>query len=262
MRPKSNDQPWCLYVGLVAPHFPLVVAQEFFDLYPLDALPPRKLHPRDGYERHPWIQRHHDFWPSDDHFEDDEERLRAIAAYYGLITWMDSNVGKIMTALESTGLAANTRVIYTSDHGDNVGHRGMWGKSNFYLESVAVPMLMAGPGISPGVVDTSVSLLDIQPTILDNFGVSTSEAPLSTTVRRPGDSLMRLADLPTTPAGGVQRIPRRRFTERRVYGSKRPLEVPLLRRILARTVRYRSDPEETLNLADDAAHQGASGDAS
>ncbi len=255
---KSNDQPWCLYVGLVAPHFPLVVAQEFFDLYPLDALPPRKLHPRDGYERHPWIQRHHDFWPSDDHFEDDEERLRAIAAYYGLITWMDSNVGKIMTALESTGLAANTRVIYTSDHGDNVGHRGMWGKSNFYLESVAVPMLIAGPGISPGVVDTSVSLLDIQPTILDNFGVSASEAPLSTTVRRPGDSLMRLADLPNDTERVV-------FSEYHAAGS--PSAGFMVRKGRWKYHYYvgyspelfdtESDPEETRNLADGAAHQDA-----
>jgi choline-sulfatase len=51
----TTIRPWCLYVGLVAPHFPLIVPQQFLDLYPLDSLPPLKLHPRDGYRHHPWV---------------------------------------------------------------------------------------------------------------------------------------------------------------------------------------------------------------
>lgn len=193
---KPKAEPWCLYVGLVAPHFPLVVAEEFYEKYPLHALPPRKLHPRDGYQRHPWVQRHHDFWPSEDMFEDDEERLRAVACYLGLVSWMDHNVGLMMDKLSSCGMSDNTRVIYTSDHGDNVGHRGLWGKSNFYLESAAVPMIMAGPGIEAGVTTTSCSLLDIQPTILDSFGLDANCDPLPADLRRPGRSLLQLANEP------------------------------------------------------------------
>jgi choline-sulfatase len=191
---QSNaEKPWCLFVGLVAPHFPLVVAQEFLSMYPLDALPPRKLHPRDGHPRHPWIQRHHDFWPTEDQFRSEQERLTAIAAYLGLTSWMDHNVGRIMQRLQRCGLATNTRVIYTSDHGDNVGHRGMWGKSNFYLESVAVPMIVSGPGVPVGVSATPVSLLDVHPTVLANFGLTAASEPLDPTVRRPGHSLIDLA---------------------------------------------------------------------
>jgi choline-sulfatase len=69
----------------------------------------------------------------------------------------------------------------------------MWGKSNFYLESVAVPMILSGPGVSTGVNDTPVSLLDVHPTILENFGLSTDSAPLEQEIPRPGRSLLDIA---------------------------------------------------------------------
>ena len=193
---SGGDKPWCLFVGLVAPHFPLVVAEEYLSLYPHKALPPRKLHPRDGHARHPWVQRHHDFWPTEDQFHDEEERLTAIAAYLGLVSWMDHNVGWILDQLKACGLAETTRVLYTSDHGDNVGHRGMWGKLNFYLESAAVPMILSGPGVASGVNDTPVSLLDVQQTVLDNF--SLDSAALDPDLRRPGCSLLEIAAEGTT----------------------------------------------------------------
>ncbi len=166
----DDDRPWCLYVGLVAPHFPLVVPQEYFDLYPLDSLPEVKLHPSSGYARHPWVEKQNANMNSEDRFHDAEERLRAMAAYYGLCTWLDHNIGQIMTGLEQAGFLENTTVIYTSDHGDNVGARGLWGKSNLYQESVSVPLIMAGPGIAPSVCNTPVSLLDISATIPAHFG--------------------------------------------------------------------------------------------
>ena len=76
-----------------------------------------------------------------------------------------------MQALEETGLTDETTVIYSSDHGDNVGARGLWGKSNFYEESVAVPMIMAGPGVAVGKCETPVDLLDIAATIPAHFGL-------------------------------------------------------------------------------------------
>ena len=69
LQTHANDgQPWCLFVGLVAPHFPLVVPQPYLDHYSIAHLKPRKLHPETGYQRHPWIQREHDFLPSEEQF--------------------------------------------------------------------------------------------------------------------------------------------------------------------------------------------------
>ncbi|MFC3612175.1 sulfatase-like hydrolase/transferase [Lutimaribacter marinistellae] len=172
-RAASNDgRPWCLYVGLVAPHFPLVVPQQYFDLYPPESLPPVKLHPRDGHPRHPWVEKQNAMADSEAKFRDEEERLAAMAAYYGLCTWLDHNVGQILSALGEVGFGEDTTVIYTSDHGDNLGARGLWGKSNLYQESVSVPLIMAGPEVPKGTCDTPVSLLDISATIPAQFDIA------------------------------------------------------------------------------------------
>ena len=187
----ADDQPWCLYVGLVAPHFPLVVPQAFFDLYPADRLPPVKLHPDDGHARHPWIEKQNAFMDSEAKFTDENERLAAMSAYYGLCTWLDHNVGQILDALDRAGLTDKTTVVYTSDHGDNVGARGLWGKSNMYEESVAIPMIMAGPDVPVGVCETPVSLLDLSVTIARHFDAEIDAAEgitdLPTLIASPAD---------------------------------------------------------------------------
>ena len=86
----------------------------------------------------------------DDPFDEPMVR-RAIAAYFGLTTFMDHNVGKILQTLEALGMLDNTRVVYTSDHGDNLGSRGLWGKSTMFEEIAGVPFLLAGPGIPAGL---------------------------------------------------------------------------------------------------------------
>ena len=171
-----DPQPWCLYIGLVAPHFPLVVPQPYFDLYPEHSLPAVKLYPAHGHARHPWIEKQNAFMDSEALFTDAAERSRAMSAYYGLCTWLDHNVGQILAALDDHGLSDRTTVVYTSDHGDNLGARGLWGKSNMYEESVAVPMIIAGPDIPTGVCSTPVSLLDLSLTIARHFGADLSAA--------------------------------------------------------------------------------------
>lgn len=191
----APDQPFVLYVGLVAPHFPLTAPQAFFDLYPLDKLPEPKLHPVSGYQCHPWVQFYADFMKNEEQFESPEERLRAFAAYYGLCSFLDDNVGQIVAALRDSGLEDRTTVVYTSDHGDNLGKRGLWGKSTLYQESVGVPMVVVGPGVAPGVCHTPVDLLDLFPTILQGAGLD----PAPHMQDRPGVSLLELAQGPDQP---------------------------------------------------------------
>lgn len=177
LRGKSpHDAPWCLYVGLVAPHFPLVCPPDFYDLYPTYSLPEVKLHPKDGHVRHPWVELQNAHGDHEARFRDADERLRAMAAYYGLCTWLDHNLGRILSALEETGLSERTNVVYTSDHGDNLGARGLWGKSNLYQESVTVPMIACGPDWPAATCETPVSLLDLSAEICANFGVGLDAA--------------------------------------------------------------------------------------
>jgi len=97
---------------------------------------------------------------------------RAIAGYMGLVSFMDHQVGVVLRALEDAGLAPDTRVVYTSDHGDNVGARGLWGKSTMYEESAGVPLILAGPDIAAGATcATPVSHVDLFPFFLDCVGI-------------------------------------------------------------------------------------------
>jgi choline-sulfatase len=171
---SPDDKPWTLFVGMVAPHFPLVAPQEFFDLYPLDALEHSKLLPADGFAHHPWIARREEFIGEEKHFAGQPQRRKlAIAGYLALCTFIDRKVGMIIDALEQSGLADDTIVIYSSDHGDNLGQRGLWGKSNMYLESSAVPMIIAGPDVPSGSINyTPVNLVDLHATFLDAAGVA------------------------------------------------------------------------------------------
>jgi choline-sulfatase len=184
---QKPDEPWCLFVGFVAPHFPLVVPARFYDLYPLDALPAPKLHPRDGYTRHPWVGAFDRYTRVEWEFSDHDRRT-SVAAYLGLCTFLDEQVGKVLAALRTSGQEDRTLVVYSSDHGDNVGARGLWGKSNLYEESAAVPLIVAGPHIARGrTIATPVSLVDLHPTILEAL-------VLPTLPELPGRSLLGAMD--------------------------------------------------------------------
>jgi len=121
-RASRDERPWMLFIGFVAPHFPLIAPQRFVDLYPAAAMPLPNLTLRNGYLRHPRLAAQESFMPTDIEFGlDDAKRRRAISAYYALCTMMDGHVGAICAALEETGAAAT--VIYTSDHGEALGER-------------------------------------------------------------------------------------------------------------------------------------------
>lgn len=244
-----DDRPWCLFVGLVAPHFPLIVPQEFYDLYPPGAIPEPKLHPSQGYTRHPWVQKQLDQMDNEASFKDAEERQRALACYYGLCSFLDHNVGQILEGLTTAGFGAETTVIYTSDHGDNVGARGLWGKSNMYQESVHVPLLMAGPDVAPSVCRTPVSLVDLSVTLTDHFGASFAG-------ERGAEPLSHLARQPDQPDRVV-------FSEYHAVGSVSGAY--MIRKGRWKYIHYvdfapelfdlRADPEERVDLAASPQHR-------
>jgi choline-sulfatase len=243
-----SEGPWVLYVGLVAPHFPYVVPDEWFSLYDRDAIARATPHPLDGDEPHPWIAQLLATVPGIDAGNTDEERRRCTAAYYGLCSFLDHNVGRIVDALADAGLWDTTRLIYTSDHGDQVGSRGHWGKSMPYEPSVNIPMIVCGPDVEAGAVsETPVSLLDVGQTALDAVGVPQLDVPS-------GESLLQLADDPD----------RLMLSQYHAYGA--PSAWFLLRRGRFKYVHYvgfepelfdlHADPDELTNLAADPAHTG------
>lgn len=188
---KHEGKPWVLFVSLVAPHFPLTAPSEYFyRYYNDDSLPWPKLYEEARRPDHPFLRDYRESFVYDEYFENDDMVRRAIAGYYGLVTFLDENIGKVLHALEDVGLADNTNVVYTSDHGDNLGSRGLWGKSTLYEESAGVPVIMAGPDVPVGkTVKTPVTHVDFYQTLMENAGVELNADEKSL----PGTSLFTLS---------------------------------------------------------------------
>lgn len=190
--PKYRDKPWVLFVSFVTPHFPLIAPPEYYYRYFDDPeLPMPKLYAADKRPQHPFLRDYSDSFNYDDYFETDQDVRRAVAGYFGLCSFMDEQVGKLLQGLRACNLADNTRILYTSDHGDNLGARGLWGKSTMYEESAGIPMILAGEGIPQSCrVDEPVTLLDAYPFIMEAVGAG---GPGSIDADHPGISLASVA---------------------------------------------------------------------
>jgi choline-sulfatase len=181
---RDDREPWCLFVSFVCPHFPLRAPAEFFRLYDPASLPFPPL--RHGLD-HPVMQRLREVQNYDDYFRDEAHIRVALAAYYGMVSFVDRNVGMVLEALEAAGLRDRTNVVYTSDHGDNLGARNLWSKCTMYEEAAGVPLIMRGPDFRPGArCATPVSLVDLYPTILASMGLEADPGI-------PGGSLIDIA---------------------------------------------------------------------
>ena len=166
----AHAKPWALKIGYVSAHPPFTVPQRLLDLYPVDAMPlPVRYRPGDRPE-HPSARHLREI--DGYHEMIDEPMLRRVAAaYFGLVTHLDEQIGAVMKVVEELGLLANTRIVYTSDHGELFGWQGLFGKKSLYEGSVGVPLLMAGPGVPQArVVTQLVSHVDLFPTVVASAG--------------------------------------------------------------------------------------------
>lgn len=253
--PKYSDRPWVLFVSFVCPHFPLTAPPEhFYSYYNDPALPMPKMYDKSERPDDPYLKEYGASFAYDEHFDTPDKVRRAIAGYYGLCTFLDENIGKVMKAIEDAGLGDNTRIVYTSDHGDNLGSRGVWGKSTMYEEAAAVPFIMSGADVPVGAVcDTPVTHVDAFQTILHATGVpqNTEDAWL------PGASLFDIA------AG--DKADRVAFSEYHGMGST--TGAFMVRHKQFKYVHFAAyppqlfdldaDPEETRNLVSDPAYADA-----
>ena len=164
---RPGDRPFCLVVGYVLPHCPYVCPAGDYEYYYDRVSVPRS----DRATPHPvmqrWMKRRRILEP----LPDDDIR-RARAAYYGLVSMLDGNTGRVLDAVGSSALSTNTVIVDCSDHGEMAGEHGLWWRSNLRQESVGVPLIVSWPGhfVSGTKADHSVSLLDVGPTVIELGG--------------------------------------------------------------------------------------------
>ncbi|MCG8354885.1 MAG: choline-sulfatase [Kiloniellales bacterium] len=170
-RARSGDgRPFLLTVSLTHPHDPYAITRAYWERYTdseIDA-------PRVGFvpldERDPHSRSLYFHYGQDKTEITSEAYRRARRGYYGMISYVDDLFGQVMAALEGADFAENTVVLFTSDHGDMIGERGMWFKKTLFEPAIRVPLIIAHPGRSACREPAPVSLVDVLPTLLELTG--------------------------------------------------------------------------------------------
>ena len=147
---KHKDEPWCLFLAWRPPHPPREVDKKHKDMYPVDKLTQRANVPKGT---------------------DDRDNK---STYYGMVSDLDDNIGRLMQALDDLGIADNTIVCYSSDHGDMMASQGLQGKNVPYEESINIPFILRWPAkVKAGQkTDILFNSVDVMPTLLSMCGVT------------------------------------------------------------------------------------------
>ncbi|HEY2840808.1 MAG TPA: sulfatase [Pirellulales bacterium] len=167
----TPEKPFFLAVGFYRPHTPYVAPKKYFELYPQESIVLPTLSAADKARRPPGA------YATKRQEEDalsDERRRQAIQAYWAAISFMDAQVGRVIEALDKLGLADNTIIVMTSDHGYHMYQHGLWQKMTLFENSARVPLIIAAPRAAGNGKSTAslAELVDFYPTLADLCGVS------------------------------------------------------------------------------------------
>jgi arylsulfatase A-like enzyme len=250
---RDRERPFFLAVGFYRPHTPYVAPESYFEGYPVEQMPLVRGVEEDQQDMPAMALGSH---KKDHELLTDDLRQQAKQAYFASISFMDAQVGRVLDTLERLGLADNTIVVFTSDHGYHLGEHGLWQKMSLFEGSARVPLIIAAPGMAKAgsVVAAPVGLIDLYPTLTELCRV-----PAPGNLQ--GQSLTAMLDDPNELGRGwalsqvrrgrggagikhgyTLRTPRWRYTEWDASRAGREL------------YDHENDPAELTNLADDAAH--------
>lgn len=227
---EKKDTPFFLGVGFFRPHTPYVAPKKYFDLYPLEkmGIPFAPEGDRDDIPTAAFAHNN----PVPHYNLPIETCLKAKQAYYACVSFVDAQVGRLMTALDELGIAERTIVVFWSDHGYHLGeHEGIWQKRTMFEESASAPLIVYAPGAAGNgqPCHRVVEFVDLYPTLTELCGLGlpgdmpftgASLVPLLENPEAPWDShavsqVLRPADdrLPTQVMGRSIRTERWRYTE-------------------------------------------------
>lgn len=168
---SAASAPFFLYLAFTSPHDPRTPPGEYASMYAPAEMPvPENFMPEHPFDNGEMRIRDEVLAP----FPRTPEIVQQhIADYYGMISHMDAEIGRVLKTLEATGQLENTLIIYTADHGLAVGQHGLLGKQNLYSHSIRVPSIFAGPGVPEGkTVDALTYLYDVFPTVCELTAVA------------------------------------------------------------------------------------------
>jgi arylsulfatase A-like enzyme len=175
LKTVPKDQPFFLAAGFFLPHVPCYATQAWFDLYPDNdtVLPVIRDDDRDDTPRFSWYLHWRLPEPRLPWVRENHQWRNLVRSYLACTSFVDAQIGRLLDALEQSGQADHTIVVVWGDHGYHLGEKGITGKNTLWERSTRVPLIFAGPGVTPGGrVGTPAELLDVYPTLLDLCGLT------------------------------------------------------------------------------------------
>ncbi|WP_372656553.1 choline-sulfatase [Hydrogenophaga sp.] len=167
---NTPEQPFCLTVSMTHPHDPYTIPAEYFDRYTdEDVQMPRVHMAQDQLDPHAQrVAKVIDIWGKT---MPEQAVRRARRAYYGACSYIDDNIGKLVKTLTECGLGDDTVIVFSGDHGDMLGERGLWYKMHWFEMAARVPLVVHAPGrFAARKVAASVSTIDLLPTFVELAG--------------------------------------------------------------------------------------------
>lgn len=163
----DDERPFLMVASLTHPHDPYAISRQYWDLYRDDEIDfPKTTLSYEESDAH--SRRLRDACEIDATPASRDQVRRARRAYYGSLSYVDAQFGTILDTLEAVGLADDTIVVFTSDHGDMLGERGLWYKMTFFENAARVPLIVHAPGrFEARRVRESVSHVDLLPTLVE-----------------------------------------------------------------------------------------------
>ncbi|WP_263845176.1 alkaline phosphatase family protein [Roseobacter sinensis] len=170
----AGDQPWCLHLSYIKPHWPYIVPAPYHEMYGPEHVLPAVRADVEREDPHPVLAAYFEHRFSRV-FARDEVRARVIPAYMGLIAQLDDQIGRMMAWLDETGRSTETLIVFTSDHGDYLGDHWLGEKELFHEPSVKVPLIVVDPtpeadATRGQVLPHLVEAIDLAPSFVDWAG--------------------------------------------------------------------------------------------
>ncbi len=188
---RRDPQPFFLTVSFTHPHNPYVTTREYWDRYASAAIDEPRVPPIAFDQRDPHAKRLYHLFRQDEHVVTPADVRNARHAYYANVSYIDDKIGRLLSLLDELKLSDDTVVIFTADHGDMLGERGLWYKYTLHEPALRVPLIVAMPrdNTAPRRCSEPVSHLDLLPTLLE-LGAGNAQTDLPE--RTDGTSLVPL----------------------------------------------------------------------
>lgn len=166
---EKKQQPFFIAAGFYRPHCPYIAPKKYFDMYPAESL---KLAERSATDWDNKPEAAMQTKPLDWGLNKTQQK-EILQAYYASITFMDTQVGKLLDGLEELGIADNTIIVFWSDHGYNLGEHGQWMKQTLFDQTTRTPLIISIPGMKANgkETDSHIEFVDIYPTIAEACGL-------------------------------------------------------------------------------------------